>query len=197
MKCRELDRLLCDYVDDALDHEQRRAAEDHLLSCASCSQALAEAEFAVAFLHEAPSVEPPPQLIADIIHETIGIGGALAPAGGGAVESDGFFSFLRPLFQPVLQPRFVMSMAMSVLSLSMMTFYGKRAVQNWQGQASPTAIVESVQSGVKGAWDRVEEIYDSAAMFYELQTGYSVVSEPEEESGEESAAELPNQEEGR
>jgi len=197
MKCREFNLLLCDYVDGALDHDRRRGAEDHLLSCASCSQALAEAEFAVAFLHEAPSVEPPPQLIADIIHDTIGIGGALAPVGGGAVESDGFFSFLRPLFQPVLQPRFVMSMAMSVLSLSMMTFYGKRAVQNWQGQASPTAIVESVQLGVRGAWDRVEEIYDSAAMFYELQTGYPAASEPGEVSGEDSPAEPPNQEEGR
>ncbi|MBI1355651.1 MAG: hypothetical protein GC160_15035 [Acidobacteria bacterium] len=169
MKCRELDVLLCEYLDDALDAEQRREVEEHLLGCPDCREARDEADFALSALRSAPLVEPPPQLIADIIHDTIGVGaGALAPAGGGLL------GFLRPIFNPFLEPRFVMGMAMTVVSFSMLTYHGQRAFESWQQPHEPSPVIEMAETAgvqAEGAWRRVADMVAAARDFYELQTG--------------------------
>ncbi len=171
MKCRDFERLLCDYLDDALDLDERRRMEEHSLSCAGCSEALAESGFSLGLLRDAPAVAPPAELIADIIHDTVGVGsGRLLPAGADA--GGGLSGWLRPLFGPILQPRFVMSMAMTVLSFSMLTFYGQRAVQQYQANGdSPRAALTALSRPVTDLWSRAETAVDAAAAFYELQTG--------------------------
>ena len=171
MKCREFDRQLCDYLDGALDLDERRLMDDHALSCANCSQALAEADLGLDYLRQAPRPEPPPELIADIIHDTVGIGsGRLVPAGGGA-EVGGLSGWLRPLFAPILQPRLVMSMAMTVLSFSMLTFYGQRAFDRYETSGdSPATVVTALSRPVVALWDNAGKAINAAVAFYELQT---------------------------
>ena len=85
MTCRQIDQLLCDYLDGALPFEQQRAFEQHLEACPACTETLTETELALGFVRSAPRVEAPIELIADIIHDTIGVRGTLpvlAPAGG-------------------------------------------------------------------------------------------------------------------
>ena len=64
-------------------------------------------------------------------------------------------------------------MAMTVLSFSMFTLYGQRAIDEWRApQGSPTvALVERFTAKVAGLWDRAEEMTDSAITFYQMQTG--------------------------
>jgi hypothetical protein len=138
-----------------------------------------------AVMREVPAVEPPPQLIADIIHETIGVGvgaGSLEPAGGGR------WGFLGTLLHPFGQPRFVMGMAMTMLSFSMFTFYGQRAIDEWnQPRPSRTvALVETFSHDVGGLWKSATDMTDSAVQFYELQTGAAVVVEPSEPAEQDS-----------
>lgn len=131
MTCRQTDQLLCEYLDGALPLEQHRAFEGHLEECPACAEALADSQLALGFVRNTPAVDPPVELIADIIHDTIGVRGTLpvlAPVGG-PVET-GWRGWLRPFFNPLLQPRFAMSMVMAVLSLSMLTFYAKNAMEN-------------------------------------------------------------------
>ena len=174
MKCRELDILLCEYLDDALSAEQRRDVDEHLLGCPDCMAARDEADFALAALREAPLVEPPPQLIADIIHDTIGIGSAGLGAAALAQAGGGLAGFLRPLFHPFLEPRFVMGMAMTVVSFSMLTYHGQRAFETWRRPAEPSALVEMAETAgvqAEGVWRRVADMVAAAHDFYELQVG--------------------------
>jgi hypothetical protein len=180
MTCRQIDQLLCDYLDGTLPVELRRAFEQHVADCAACSEALADSQLALGFVREAPAVEPPVELIADIIHDTIGVRGTLpvlAPVGGAA----GAFGWLRPFFNPLLQPRFAMSMVMAVLSLSMLTFYAKGALENWKpGQSKPVAVVDHIGDQFKRAWEATTEFFETVRGMYQLQKEFA--TEPEEDS---------------
>ena len=170
MKCRDFERLSCDYLDDVLSNDDRREIDEHLLICSSCSEALAEADFARSVMRDAPSVDPPPQLVAEIIYDTIGVGvGAMEPIPAGG----GLLGWVRPLFQPILRPRFVMGMAMTAVSFSMMTFYGKQALERWENApAGQIRVVESMSSGAVAVWDQAVDVYEAAETLYEFQTEF-------------------------
>ena len=181
MKCRDFEQQLCDYMDRTLDVDGERAMEAHAAGCAGCGEELADAELVFRVMQQAPAIEPPPQLVADIIHETIGVGtGSLETAGGGR------WGFLGTLFHPFGQPRFVMGMAMTMLSFSMFTFYGQRAIDEWNApRPSPTAaLVEGFSGQVSGLFDSAKEMTNSAIEFYELQTGAGIVVEESAETSE-------------
>jgi hypothetical protein len=180
MKCIDFSDRLCDFLDRALDVADERAMEQHAAGCNRCAEELADARLVLAVMREAPVVEPPPQLIADIIHETIGVGvGTLEPAGAGG----GRWGFLGTLFHPFGQPRFVMGMAMTMLSFSMFTLWGQRAIDEWrEPRPSPTAeMVQGFSQDVKGLWASATEMANSAVAFYEMQTGATAEEAPAEE----------------
>lgn len=183
MKCRHIDELLCDYLDGALPVDEQREFEAHTEECSSCAETVAESQFALGFVQEVPVAEPPSDLIADIIHDTIGVRGTmpvLAPAGG-APDTHGAFGWLRPIFNPFLQPRFAMSMVMAVLSLSMLTFYAKGALENWQpGKSKPVAVAEHIGEQFQRAWDATTEFFETVRGMYQLQREFA--TEPQEES---------------
>lgn len=139
----------------------------HRVDCASCEEALADAEFGLSLLRQASPVELPPELIGEIIHSTVGVGsGRLAPAGGG----DGLPGWLQPFVQPFLQPRFVMGMAMTAMSFSLLTFYGERAVEMYQAdRGEGMASLRALAGPAADFWDQSVTVYDSAVDFYQLQ----------------------------
>ena len=69
MNCAELDILICDYVDGALNSTARAAVESHLAGCGSCQALVDDSRAVLSFLEGVPAVEPPPQLITRIINE--------------------------------------------------------------------------------------------------------------------------------
>lgn len=171
MKCREFESRLCDYLDDSLARETRGEMDGHRLDCVGCASALEEADFARTLLTELPQPEPPAELIADIIHDTIGVGSGLALQPAGGLAEGGLLGWLKPVFHPLLQPRFVMGMAMTALSASMMSYYGQRTVEQWRDAgATPSAVVASVQERAGDAWQDTVTAYEEAVAFYRLQT---------------------------
>ena len=180
MKCREFEAQLCEYIDDSLTFDERRSADEHLLECVECADLHAEAEFASRVLRQAPAIEAPVELVADIIHNTVGYAGRapVAATAGAPLEGGLPARFLRPIFSPILQPRFVMSMAMTMLSFSMLTFYAQNLWQRWQsGDISITETVQSVELRIDEVWDNTVEFYDAAVMLYQLQTGFGEPSD--------------------
>lgn len=167
MTCRDFELLLCDYVDQQVEPQQRREMDAHRVDCASCTAALEDAEFGRLLLRQAGPVEPPAELIGEIIHNTVGIGsGRLAPAGGG----ESLPGWLRPFVQPFLQPRFVMGMAMTAMSFSLLTFYGDRAVEIYQDDRSEgITAIRALAGPAADFWDQSVTVYDSAVDFYQLQ----------------------------
>jgi hypothetical protein len=176
MKCRDFDLLLCGYVDDQLDVDSRRELDEHRTKCSSCAEALADAELGLALLRQAEPIEVPPELIGEIIHSTVGTG-SLAPVGGG----ESFPGWLQPFFQL----RFVMSMAMTVMSFSLLTFYGDRAVTLYQdGETHSVSSVTSLGQPVAAFWDQTVSVYDSAVAFYSMQMDGYRNSEDQDEGGQ-------------
>ncbi|MDA0206906.1 MAG: hypothetical protein O2795_16350 [Acidobacteria bacterium] len=167
MRCREFELLLCDYLDEQVDPQSRREMDAHRVDCASCEEALADAEFGLSLLRQASPVEPPAELIGEIIHSTVGVGsGRLAPAGGG----DSLPGWLQPFVQPFLQPRFVMGMAMTAMSFSLLTFYGERAVEIYRAdRGEGITALRSLAGPATDFWDQSVTVYDSAVDFYQLQ----------------------------
>jgi hypothetical protein len=167
VKCREFELLLCDYLDEQVDAQSRREMDAHRIDCPACAEALSDAEFGLALLRQTSPVEPPAELIGEIIHSTVGVGsGRLAPAGGG----ESLPGWLQPFIQPFLQPRFVMGMAMTAMSFSLLTYYGDRAVEMYQAdRGEGIAAIRALAGPAADFWDQSVTVYDAAVDFYQLQ----------------------------
>ena len=168
MKCRDFDRVLCDYLDGTADFEQRRGIEHHRAECGACGDELADAELALGLLQDAPKVDPPAELVDAILHGTL-VAGAPVAAGGPA----GVFGFLRPFIHPLMQPRLAMSVAMTLFWLSMMTFHGRGAWERLGAQEGGSAVLAAgVADGLDRAWETGLELYETTVMLYRLQTEF-------------------------
>ena len=112
MTCAELEILLCDYVDGTLRGEEKTALESHLAGCSACAELAKDVAGVTAFIETVAPAEPPAELLTRILHEL--------PTGRPATEKR---SWWQKLFggwvHAILQPRYVMGMAMTVLSFSM------------------------------------------------------------------------------
>lgn len=178
MKCREFESLLTEYLDDCLSADERRGMDAHRLSCETCNEDYEESAFAWNLLREAPPTEPPPQLIADIIHDTVGVGsGMLAPAAAGG----GVWGLLQPVLNPFLEPRFVMGMAMTVVSFSMLSYHAERAFDSYRngGAAALMEMATSTGDRAGDSWQRLTDMAAAAREFYELQLAPSAESDGE------------------
>src|SRR5258708_34571593 len=114
MNCAELEELICDYVDGTLTAARKADVERHLQACPACAELAQDSAAAVAFMERAADVEPPPELITRILFD--------APWTRKApVKIRGPLSYLGKLIAPILQPRFAMGMAMTILSVSILS----------------------------------------------------------------------------
>ena len=114
---------------------------------------------AVAFMERAADVEPPPQLITSILFDAPWT--KKAPAKGRG--------WLSKLIAPVVQPRFVMGMAMTILSFSILS----RFVPMQQMKAAdlrPSEVWASLDDRAHRAWARSLKYYENLKVVYQVQT---------------------------
>lgn len=168
MNCAELENLLCDYVDGTLHGEQKSAIERHLSECPSCAELARDAASAVAFMERAAVVEPPAELVTRILFEL--------PAARRAehkVSGSVWRRFRAKWLEPVLQPRFAMGMAMTVLSFAMLgRFAGIEVRQLRPADLNPAKIWMSIEDRAVQTWERAMKYYDSLRVVYEIQTRF-------------------------
>jgi anti-sigma factor RsiW len=158
MNCADLEILICDYVDGTLDHAGRMVVENHLAGCEACAALAGDAAEAVRFMERAADVEPPPQLITRILFD--------APWRKGA-RASGARGWLDRIFSPLLQPRLVMGMAMSVLSLSLF-FHNVRQLK--PSDLEPSKVVAGIEDRAERAWARTVKFYDNLKVVYQVQS---------------------------
>ena len=159
MNCAELDILLCEYVDGTLDAATRAAVERHLAVCPACAELARDSAAAVRFLGCAADVEPPAELVNRILFA--------APWRQNPKSKPR--AWLAGLLSPILQPRYVMSFAMTIVSFSLL-----RSVIPLRGigpnDLRPSKVLASVETRVEYAWGRVEKFYDNLKVVYKIQT---------------------------
>ena len=160
MTCAEFETLLCDYVDNTLDVRQRRSVEEHRDSCANCAELARDVTAAMAFMERAAEVEPPPELLTKITFDI--------PAGG---AKKGWRAWVAGWLQPILQPRFAMGMAMTILSFSMLgRLAGIEPRQLKPSDLHPVAIWNAVDNKLYRTWERAVKYYENLRLVYEVQT---------------------------
>jgi anti-sigma factor RsiW len=165
MTCAELDILLCDYVDGTLRGEQKSAFESHLAECPACAELAHDVTGAVSFMDRAANIEPPAELLTRILHEI--------PSGKhlSVVKRSWWRRWFGGAIETVLQPRYAMGMAMTILSFSMLAkFTGIQPRQLHPSDLDPVKIWVAVDDRAHRTWDRGVKYYENLRWVIEIQS---------------------------
>ncbi|HUQ91987.1 MAG TPA: zf-HC2 domain-containing protein [Bryobacteraceae bacterium] len=176
MTCADLEYLLCDYIDGSLPAEQRKTVELHLAVCEGCAELARDSAGLLQFLERVPVVEPPPSLVTRILHQTPSNQPVTVKA------KSAFGKLIGRAFAPILQPRMVMGMAMTILSFAMLgRFAGIEARQLRPADLSPARILEATEDRMHRAWSRTVKYYESLRIVYEVQSRLRELTDVDEE----------------
>ena len=163
MICAEFEELICDYVDGTLTAAVKAEVERHLEACPACAELAKDSAAAVSFMERAADVEPPPELITRILFDAPWTKKAPSRGRGWLGER------LSKLIAPVIQPKFVMGMAMTILSFSILS----RFVPMQQIKAAdlrPSEIWAGLDDRAHRAWARSLKYYENLKVVYQVQT---------------------------
>ena len=163
MNCAELEQLICDYVDGTLTAARKAEVERHLETCRACAEVARDSAAAVAFMERAADVEPPPELITRILFDAPWTRKAPAKSRGWLINK------LSKLIAPVMQPRFVMGMAMTILSFSILSKFVPMQ-QLKAADLRPSEVWASLDDRAHRAWARSVKYYDNLKVVYQIQT---------------------------
>lgn len=167
MNCADVEILLADYVDGTLRGDAVSALEAHLAGCAACAELARDSAGAVAFMERAASTEAPPELVTRILFE-ITAGPSRAVVRPSWVRRL-FGRLFGSLLESVLQPRFAMGMALTVLSFAMIGRF-THVRQLTPADLDPVKVWTAAEDRVVRWYNRGVKYYDSLKVVYEIQT---------------------------
>ena len=146
--------------------QRRQSFEAHLRDCAGCAEFARDVTGAVAFMERAEDVIPPPELLSKIAFHI--------PESAGKIGSgNGIGSWLTGWLKPVLQPRFAMGFAMTILSFSMLVrFAGFEDKPLKPADLNPMKIWAAADDRVHRSWQRALKYYESLRVVYEVQSRF-------------------------
>ena len=164
MTCAELEILLCDYVDGTLRGEERTVLEGHLAQCSACSELAKDVTGITAFIETVAPAEPPAELLTRILH--------VMPSARPAAEKKSWWrNLLGGWLHSVLQPRYVMGMAMTVLSFSMIAKFAHIEPRQLRpADLDPVKIWAGIDDSTHRMWDRAMKYYDNLRLVIEIQS---------------------------
>jgi anti-sigma factor RsiW len=165
MTCADIEILLADYVDGTLHGERKSAVESHLTGCELCAELARDAAGAVSFMEHASSVDAPPELVTRILFEIT----------DGPSRAEIKPSWVRRIFgkwlEPVLQPRYAMGMAMTILSFAMLgRFSGIEVRHLTLADLDPVKVYMAAEDRVQRTWERTVKYYENLRVVFEIQT---------------------------
>jgi len=142
MNCADVEILICDYLDGTLATERKSAVERHLAQCPACAELARDSAAAVEFMERAADVEPPPELITRILFD--------APWSKGRNQAERRASWMAGILSPILEPRFAMGMAMTVLSLALLARFVAPVRQLRMSDLEPAEVWAGLRTAPTG-----------------------------------------------
>ena len=170
MQCAEFDALLSQAIDGTLGGERLAAFEAHSDECKLCGPLLQEAESGHKWLKSLAEVDPPEDLITNILLRTSGVvprrqAGAVAESWMDRVRGLGEAIF-SPIVAVARQPRFAMSFGMAFFTLSVtLSLAGVRLSDLKHVDLRPSAIRRTYYE----TQGRVVKYYENIRWVYEIQ----------------------------
>jgi Putative zinc-finger len=154
MQCNEFDALLTDAIDGVLSGTVLDRFQAHAQTCRTCGPLLAEAEAGHNWLKGLTEVEPPANLVANILASTTGVDTQRLRVPVRTAQPHlslhaswlermraSLSGFFEPIWETVRQPRFAMSFGMAFFALSVgLTVAGVKPADLHQISLRPSAI---------------------------------------------------------
>jgi len=172
MKCNEFDSLLSDALDGVLSGAALDRFQAHARSCKACGPLFAEAEAGRSWLKDLEEVEPPANLVTNILASTTGVDSqrlrTAAPLRQPRISwlDRVQASVLEPVWAMVRQPRFAMSFGMAFFALSVgLTVAGVKPADLREVSLRPAAIRHAYYN----TQARVIRYVDNVRAVYEVQ----------------------------
>lgn len=187
MLCAEFEVLLSDYLDGQLSSARRPVLEEHAAQCASCRELMEDAASAMRLLQRVPPLEVPPDLVTRIVYQ--------APAGRVRQPYERrtwFAGVFTDWLQPLLQPRFAMGMAMTIISFAMLgRCTGVQVQQIRPNDLNPVKIWENIEGRAIRTKDRAAKYYENLRLVYEIRSRLDDLREQQEASSSDDAKNKP------
>jgi hypothetical protein len=174
MQCNEFEALLFDALDQKLGAANQERFRAHARICGKCGPMFAELEAGQHWLKSLKEVEPPANLVNEILAATSGIPSyRLADAGSRTQTSLGerirewADSFLAPVWSTVRQPRFAMSFGMAFFSVSVaLSVAGVKPGDIRQADLSRNGLRRTYYTTTA----RVVKYYENIRLVYEIES---------------------------
>ena len=163
MQCAEFDALLADALDGTLTGEKLTGFERHKVQCGTCGAMFAEAEAGLKWLETLDEVEPPRNLVHNILVATTGV-----TKREHAAESarqplwERVRAWVTPHVSPLFTPRFAMSCAMAFFSLSL--------VMNVTGIRPRDLTPKGVTRAYYDSQAKVVKYYENIRLVYDIES---------------------------
>jgi hypothetical protein len=179
MHCNEFEALLLEAVEGTLEAGQLTQFQAHARACTTCGPLFAEADAGRRWLKGLAEVEPPKNLVHNILARTTGVeeGRVVPMVEPKATWQERWLGWVRPTLATswvaVRQPRFAMSMAMAFFSVSMaLNVTGVRLGDLKKIDLRPSAIERSykqTQGQVVKYYRNIRLVYDIESKLRELK----------------------------
>jgi hypothetical protein len=173
MQCGEFDALLIEALDGTLTGPALETFQSHARVCNVCGPLLAEADAGKRWLKSLAEIEPPANLVHNILASTTGQESSrlAVRSESGSSWSSRIAGWFRPVFAPVLavsrQPRFAMSFGMAFFSLSIsLSLAGVKVSDVKQVDLRPSAIKRTYYE----TSGRIVKYYENIRFVYEIES---------------------------
>lgn len=174
MQCTEFEALFSDAMDDVLSGKRLESFQAHARSCQLCGPLWAEAQEGRHWLKSLAEVEPPANLVNNILIATTGLETTRLHAQAQVSEPsmadrfrDMLDRFVSPFWAFARQPRFVMSFGMAFFSLSVaLSVAGVKVNDLAHVDLRPSAIRRNYYE----TSGRVVKYYENIRFVYEIES---------------------------
>ncbi len=173
--CTEFEALLTDALEGQLSPARKESFEAHRSVCSICGPLFADVQAGQQWLRSLDEVEPPVNLVHNILAATSGVVStrALAATSGGRTTPFGeqarewWDSYFTPLAAFVRQPRFVMSFGMIFFSFSLgLSAFGVKPADVAKLDLRPAAL----RHAYNDAQIKIVKYYDNIRFVYEIES---------------------------
>ena len=176
--CEQNELRMSDYVDRLLEPHELREFAEHLEACARCSALAARVASLVAGMQRLDTLEPPPQLVRNILDQTI----------GPRPERRSWRAWLDWL-SPAWQPRFAMGALSVVITFAVVSqALGIQPTQISLSDLNPVNVYHQANRRAHLLYARSVKFINDLRVVYEIQSRLQPEPQPETTPAEPEAA---------
>src|SRR3954468_13248966 len=177
MQCVDFDARLADVLDGVMSGTELEAFKAHAAACMDCGPLFTQAQAGMQALKSLGKVEPPMNLVHNILARTSAIDPAMqpkmvAPQRGWLSRAREFMSpVLNPVVRVISQPRLAMTAAMAFFSFSLVLNMAGVKVSDFKNlDLRPSAISTTASMQYHQTTAKVVKYYENVRWYRNLQT---------------------------